>query len=118
MSSYKKFVPFSKIDSIYKDISFWLNEEELEITNNPEFTWLNANSFYELAREMFADNIEKVELIDKFYNGKKNKYSNTWRLTFSPNVETVNPSEFNTEINKKMIEFTELLNTKLNIILR
>ena len=118
INTYNKFVPFSKIDSIYKDVSFWLKEEDLEISNNPEFTWKNANSFYELAREMFVDNIEKVELIDKFYNNKKNTYSNTFRLTFSPNVEISNPSEFNSEINKKMEDFCKILYTKVNVILR
>ena len=116
ITEYNKFISFSNIDSINRDISFWLPNDEI-ITNeiDKSFTWNNINGFYEFAREIFGDDVECVQLFDKFFNQKKNKYSHSFRLTFSPTVDIINPAKFTELANKKMIEFSRLLPEKLNV---
>jgi phenylalanyl-tRNA synthetase alpha chain len=113
---YNKFIPFSNIDSISKDISFWLPSESVVTSSNDNsFIWTNINSFYELARDIFSDDIEAVELIDKFYYQKKNKYSHTFRLKFSPTAEISDPGKFTEMTNNKMKEFAKMVCEKLNV---
>lgn len=116
ITDYNKFIPFSNIDSISKDISFWLPNNEICVNEiDKSFTWTNINSFYELAREIFADDVESIVLFDKFYYQKKNKYSYALRLTFSPSAEITDPGKFTEITNNKMKEFGELLSEKLKI---
>lgn len=118
LSIVNKFKPYSKIDPIDKDISFWIEEDEIEKINETEFNWNNVNSFYELVREYFGDDIECVKLIDSFYYKKKNKYSNAFRLTFSPTAELNSLAFFCETTNKKMEQFGEHLKNKLNVEVR
>jgi phenylalanyl-tRNA synthetase alpha chain len=115
-----KFKPYSNLEPIYKDISFWLPSDQVNIVNsiNTDFNWNNINDFYELARESFGDNIESINLYDKFYNNKKNTYSHTFRLTFTPNSDIENPADFTELINKQVDEFRLLITNKLKLILR
>jgi len=119
ITEYNKFIPFSNVDSISRDTSFWLPDKEVIVNDEKQnFTWTNINAFYELAREIFGDNVEAVELFDKFYNVKKNKYSHSFRLTFSPTADIVNPAKFTEETNENMRDFDKLLSEKLDVINR
>lgn len=110
-----QYIPFSPLDPISKDISFWLDEVHIEGEN---FSWPQANTFYEIVRETFDDNVEKVELIDTFYNNKKLKYSHTYRMTFSPTTANKDPALFNEVANIKMQELTTKLSNQLNLQIR
>jgi len=61
---------------------------------NHSFKWNCLNEFYELVREVCSDNIENVDLYDKFFHKKMMKYSHTFRLKFTPNVDLTDPGEF------------------------
>lgn len=115
----KEFIPYPILDPIYKDISFWINESE--ITGDPtNFSWINLNNFYELIRNIFDDNISNVNLFDKFYNKKKNLYSHTFRLCFSPIGEYFDcnsASKFNEYCNSCMNKLQNEI-IKLDVTLR
>lgn len=110
-----KFKPYSNLPNISKDISFWINEDNLDIKNN----WSNENDFFELARDTFDDWIEEICLSDIFVHPKTKKCSRMYRLIFSPNDHTLsNPSTFNSFINNKLTEFTQLITNKLQVCVR
>lgn len=73
------FKPYSKIEPLTKDISFWINENEIK----QPFEWLKINDFYEQVREICGDSIESVSILDQFYHEKHKKYSMTFRLVIS-----------------------------------
>jgi phenylalanyl-tRNA synthetase beta subunit len=83
--------------------------------------WKKSNDFFELVREIFQDNVAEVKLIDKFYNNKKNKYSNTYKIIFIPNDEYFdcsNPAKFNEFCNEQMKKLNDIVCEKLNVELR
>ncbi|AYV78353.1 MAG: hypothetical protein Edafosvirus10_28 [Edafosvirus sp.] len=110
-----KFKMFSKLDTLQRDISFWINDDEIIKNESDNFTWKNINSFYELVREIFNDDVEKVVLYDKFYHDKKKAYSHTFRLYINPIVTIKDPGELTSLVNKNMILFEKLLANKLNV---
>jgi len=66
----KKFIPYSKYPPVYKDIAFWIPADYVE------------NDFYEMARGIAGDIVERMELIDEFTNAKKGKTSKCYRITY------------------------------------
>lgn len=110
------FVPYPKIPSITKDISFWLNNNEIVIED--KILWLRTNEFYDIVRNCLDSNIEKLDLIDVFHNKKTNKYSQCWRMTLSPNLDIIDSGEFNEICNKSMIELRNELVLKLKLEVR
>jgi phenylalanyl-tRNA synthetase alpha chain len=65
-----KFVSYSKYPPVFKDIAFWIPEEFVE------------NDFFELARGVAGDIVERMEMIDEFTNPKKGKTSKCYRITY------------------------------------
>jgi len=122
-----KFVPLTKLPSMYDDISFWIDNKEIKIAEDKDaedkdakdknFTWEKLNDFYELVREVYGENVEKVEIYDKFYHPKKNKYSYTMRLYVSPPLELANGAEFKKITNELLKKICEQMK-KLNVGLR
>lgn len=110
-----KFKPYSKLDDITKDISFWISEDK--IINDK---WINENDFFEFIREKSKNLIENVKLLDKFFHSGKKMNSRTYRFTYSPiDPNYNNPSEFNKLVNSIHNEIRrQLINQKLEIILR
>ena len=111
-----KFKPYPILKSIPKDISFWINHNEIFIKNNNimnDFLWNNINDFYELVRDEFNDYVEQVELIDKFYHPKHAKFSMMFRIYIIPNNESINdlinPAELNVIANNLMLKFADKL---------
>lgn len=78
------FKPYSKVSPLIKDISFWIDESEIQ-TNCRGFDWLNINNFYESVREVCGDSIASVDILDKFYHAKHKRYSMTFRLLINSN---------------------------------
>lgn len=115
------FAPYPKIDSVTKDISFWLPcEDVMEKEENDKkikIIWTKENEFYDLVRSCLDTNVEKVELIDQFFHPKKKQYSRCYRLTLNPNVDISDPGEFNKISNEQMINLKgEVINTlKLDV---
>jgi len=72
-----KFVRFSPLEPIYKDISLFVKSSDMDLINN---IWLRTNEFYEVVRGLGDDWIEEIKQIDSFYN-------------------ITNPAEFNNLLN-------------------
>lgn len=66
-----KFKPYSNLPNISKNISFWINEDNLDNKNN----WSNENDFFELAHDTFDDWIEEICGFDIFIHPKTKKCS-------------------------------------------
>lgn len=64
------FKPYSKYPPVFKDIAFWLPDGFQE------------NDFFELARGIAGDIVERTELIDEFTNPKKGQTSKCYRITY------------------------------------
>lgn len=105
------FEPFSKLDPLSRDISFWLKDEDVIVRQEGDksdsdhkqvIEWKCVNDFFEIAREIFGDSVEKVDLYDKFYHKKFGKYSHTFRLTFTPIVDLTDPAVFFRQTNENM----------------
>jgi len=111
------FEPYSNLDPVYKDISFFLPNDR--VTNkDSEFSWEECNYFFEWIRDIGDDLIESVLLFDKYYNKKINKYSHTYRLKFSPLYSMKDPSLLTKKSNRIADELRNEIGTKFNVELR
>lgn len=118
-----KFKPYSELENVTNDISFWIPKECIVPTKNEtgemKDRWNEDNDFYEIVREIGGDWVESVKCKDEFFHPKKQKHSRMYRIIYSPNdPELKNPSTFRT----KMLELNEkvrnALKSNLNIELR
>lgn len=114
------FQQYPSIQSITKDISFWLNDNELIINENNtnNVIWLKLNDFFDIVRDCLESNVENIVLIDFFHNKKSNKYSQCWRITLSPSLNITDPGEFNKICNKSMVKLKNDLIAKLKLEIR
>lgn len=94
-----KFKPYSKLDAVNRDISFWIPSEEITVTKNGIICWNNINDFYELVRDICENNINSVTFTN-FYHPKKQKYSFTFRFKIEADIAETNPSNHNDCANK------------------
>lgn len=65
-----EFKSYSKFPPVFKDIAFWLPEGFVE------------NDFFEMARGIAGDLVERMELTDEFTNKKTGKTSKCYRITY------------------------------------
>ncbi len=90
-----KFKPYGNLESIKRDISFWIKPEEtIEVKNKDsgliEKNWIVMNDWYEFIRGKAGDIIEQIQIMDTFTHPKNNKFSIMVRLTYSsvdPNIK-------------------------------
>jgi phenylalanyl-tRNA synthetase alpha chain len=110
-----KFVKYSELPSQSKDISFFVPNDKI----NEESKWTGENDFFEIIRNNIGDCIEKVELIDGFYNKKTQKHSRTYRLTYSPSDPDMKDSgEFTKWVNAKQDGLRVILGDEMDVVLR
>lgn len=110
----KKFKPYSELPSQKKDISFYLSSARM---SNDK--WLDENEFFEMVREHGQDFVEKVQLMDSFYNKKLNKHSRTYTLIYSPNDPSIkDPGEFTKLVNSIQDTIRIIVKERLNVELR
>lgn len=112
------FKPYSLLDEVKRDISFWIPDEQLSgDTGYPRDKWLNENNFFELIRENSNDIIKNVILFDPFYHEKKKKHSRAYRITYMPvDPKLKDPAEFVLIVNtlhKKLGELISQLGLEL-----
>ena len=85
-----KFVPYSKYESCYKDVSFYLNKK------------FSYNDLCCIARDEDRDNlIESITLLDEFKN--KDKVSHCYRIVYRSMDTTLKNSEMN-KIQKSIVD--------------
>ena len=90
-----KFIPFSPLDSINKDVSMFVKSDDM-VDNK----WIKENDIYQEILSLTNDWVEKITIIDSFYNKKLDKHSICLRITYSPkDYKITNPSEFNEIVN-------------------
>ena len=96
-----KFIPFSPLEPIYKDISLYVLSKDMDEQNN----WMRLNQFYEEIRDGTDDWVGEIKQIDCFYNKKISAQSYCFRLIYSPkDYKITNPGEFNDVVNKIQTE--------------
>jgi len=78
-----KFKSYSKYPPVYKDIAFWIPEN------------FEENDFFEAARGIAGDLVEKMELTDEFTNPKLNKTSKCYRITYRSMDRSLTDDEIN-----------------------
>lgn len=112
------FLQYPKLEKRYKDISFWLDPSDCEITDGKLVKWTRQNDFFDVIRSCFDGNVEEVEKFDEFFHPKIKKYSNAWRIWLSPDNELSDPAIFNSECNEQMEKLRLMLIEELKLELR
>lgn len=115
-----KFIPYSELPSQNRDISFYISKEKLEVNEqHKQLKWYLENDFFEILRDCSGELMEEVSLSDSFYNKKLDKYSRTYRLTYSPNdPDMKDPGEFFRLVNDIQDTIRQTVSHKLDIELR
>lgn len=103
-----KFIPFSPLDPISKDIAMFVKSEDV----NANGIWTRLNQLNEEIRSCTDDLVGDIKCIDSFYHSKKNALSYCFRLIYSPkDYKITNPSEFNNLVNKVQTDLVNHLRT-------
>jgi phenylalanyl-tRNA synthetase alpha chain len=140
--SVTKFKPYSVLDPIGKDISFYIPSDQVlviddskkksEIENVEKFTeektgitrmWSRENDFFQSIRESadkkYPDIISKVVMLSQFYNTKLSKLSRAYRIYFSPpDPNMKNLAELTKLSNELHVNIANDLNKILNLEIR
>ena len=104
-----QFKPYSQLDPIERDISFFIGDEEV---------WKDRNDFFEQVREIGKDNIESITCYDSFFHKKKKMWSNSYRIKFTAPIDMDDPAKLTLFANETMKIIREKTKTNMNIILR
>ena len=97
-----QFKSYSKYPPCYKDIAFWLPEG------------FSENDFFEVARSVAGDLVERVESIDSFTHPKTGRSSSCFRVTY----RSMDRSLTDIEINALQDELRNTAATQLGVELR
>jgi len=73
-----EFQPYSKYPPVFKDVAFWTCRGDNKSGGN-EFV---ENDFFDLARSVAGDFVEKIELIDSFKHPKTGRSSRCYRISY------------------------------------
>ena len=96
MGNIVKFAPYTLLDNTYRDISFWIPDDQIR-----DDSWIRENDFLSVVRDIAGNIVQRVELFDKFQHPKTQRHSRAYRITYEeidPNV--TDPAEFTTHVNE------------------
>jgi phenylalanyl-tRNA synthetase alpha chain len=127
-----KFVPYSVLDPLEKDTSFWIPDEQVvhkpDVAEDDEdyyqsYRWKNENDMSDIIREVanaaHPDIVESVTLFDQFYHPKKQMLSRAYRIKYSvPDPSMKNGSDLTTMVNTLHGEIASQLAEKLGVTIR
>ncbi|CCJ28398.1 unnamed protein product [Pneumocystis jirovecii] len=108
------FQPYSKYPPCYKDIAFWVSEEDNTCTSLIKKNKFHENDFMEIIRNIGGNLIEEVKLIDQFIHPKTKKKSLCYRI----NYRSMDRSLSNQEVNILQGKIRELIIKEFDIELR
>lgn len=97
LSGLKRFVPFSKHPSCYKDVAFWLRSSSNSAgggsgANAQDF---HENDIMEIVRDIGGDVVEDVKLVDEFRHPKTGRRSLCYRINYRSLERTLTNDEAN-----------------------
>lgn len=116
LSLLKRFVPYSKHPSCYKDVAFWLRSSSNAAgggmrANAQDF---HENDIMEIVRDIAGDNVEDVKLVDEFTHPKTGRKSLCYRINYRSLERTLT----NEEANKFHKSVQDALVDKIGVELR
>jgi len=82
-----QFQPYSKYPPCYKDVSFWIlndNDDGVSPPRGADTSTFHVNDLLDIARQIGGDLIEQVELVDTFTHPRRkvNQVSHCYRITY------------------------------------
>lgn len=135
-----QFIPYSVLDALTKDISFWIPDDQIEkqCLDKTEQTiqdtvdsekyyhdyfWTKENDAMDVIREAanneYSDIMESVVLFDQFVHPRTGKLSRAYRFTFSvPDPKMSDGSEFNAICNRLHAAIAQELTKALGLEIR
>ena len=124
-----KFVPYSVLEQVEKDISFWIPDTQFIFGNSTDenyydgYFWKLENEMTEIIREVtnehHPDIVESVTLFDQFYHMKKGRLSRAYRIKFSPPDPSMKDGgEFNKLVNELHMKIGQALSENLELEIR
>ncbi|VBB18274.1 phenylalanyl tRNA-synthetase [Yasminevirus sp. GU-2018] len=133
-----KFKPYSVLDTIGKDVSFYIPHDQVEesptgkVDNLEKVTdkktgvvrvWTRENDMCDVIREtansVYPDIIARVEMFDQFYNAKLSKLSRAYRIYYSPpDPEMSDPGRFTTIVNQLHADIAKEIGLALHLTIR
>ncbi|KAF2470605.1 phenylalanine-tRNA synthetase [Lindgomyces ingoldianus] len=114
----RRFVPFSKYPTCFKDVSFWLRSSSSAAgglsRNALSPVDFHENDVMEIARDVCGDLVEDVRLVDEFVHPKTGRKS----LCYRTNYRSLERTLTNDETNQLHERFRQQLVEKLGVELR
>jgi phenylalanyl-tRNA synthetase alpha chain len=98
------FTPYSKYPPCYKDVSFWIDDQEA----------FHVNEVLDLTRQIAGDLVEEVALVDQFAHPKTQRESHCYRVTY----RSMDRSLTNSEIDVLQDDLRAAIANKLPVELR
>jgi phenylalanyl-tRNA synthetase alpha chain len=109
-----KFQPYSLLDPISQDISFWIPTEQMDGE-----TWIRGNDFYQICRETAGDLIVDLTCYDAFFHPKRQCHSKTFKITYQPpDTELNDPGRFRSLVLEYQNRIREQVTESLGVTLR
>ncbi|KAF4624135.1 hypothetical protein G7Y89_g14038 [Cudoniella acicularis] len=111
----KRFVPFSKYPTCYKDVSFWLRSSSSSAgggirANAQDF---HENDVMEIVRDVAGDIAEDVAQVDEFTHPKTGRKSLCYRINYRSLERTLTNAETNEYHEKVQRELVKKLGVEL-----
>ena len=108
-SGITRFVPFSKFPTCYKDVAFWLRSSSSSAggglkANAQDF---HENDVMEIVRDVGADLVEDVRLVDEFQHPSTGRKSLCYRINYRSLERTLTNEEVNgmhEQVRQKLVE--------------
>jgi phenylalanyl-tRNA synthetase alpha chain len=98
------FQPYSKYPPCFKDVSFWIDDQEA----------FHVNEVLDLTRQVAGDLVEEVQLVDQFVHPKTQRESHCYRITY----RSMDRSLTNAEIDVLQEDLRTAIADKLPVELR